>query len=177
MRRNFKTREQIDCRMSKKEILEYLFVTQAGRCRYCKRECVPTDGKILDEFNQPDNLFTLDHIYPQKSGGRLTINNVVGACRECNLNKGAMMMKKFVELELWKEENRKRLNWNDRRTKTSNLKKREAELKKFEKDSNEAFQDRSESYRYEFREELDFYFWFVTVFSQLREDLRKLIIL
>ena len=76
---------------------ERLYVEQAGRCFYCNVMCVPTDGKAIKAKDQPDNLFTIDHMVAQKKGGSSHYSNLVGACRLCNLKKGHSTLKAFKE--------------------------------------------------------------------------------
>lgn len=53
---------------------ESLFVTQKGICHYCK---LPTAFKD----------WTLDHIWPKSRGGTRHLDNIVGACKDCNNDK------------------------------------------------------------------------------------------
>jgi 5-methylcytosine-specific restriction endonuclease McrA len=46
-----------------------------GRCQYC-----------LEKF--PVSKLTFDHIFPKSRGGETTWENVVCACRACNMGKG-----------------------------------------------------------------------------------------
>lgn len=69
------------------------FVRQSGRCAYCARELGPppkTSEKV------PENSVTLDHIVPTCRGGADDLDNVVAACRRCNLLKGSMTAEEFV---------------------------------------------------------------------------------
>lgn len=67
-----------------------LFIEQAAKCFYCQRECIPTDGKEMTNEEQPDNLFTIDHIDPYSKNRRSgnSYSNYLGACRKCNIEKG-----------------------------------------------------------------------------------------
>ena len=67
---------------------ERLYVEQAGRCHWCNRMCVPSDGKVMDNDEQPPDLWTVDHLTPRSKGGSNSWSNLVGACRECNVKKG-----------------------------------------------------------------------------------------
>lgn len=67
---------------------ELIFVEQAGKCHYCGRQCQPTDGKIMEIEEQPDDLFTIDHITPVRLGGSSRRSNLIGSCKACNAKKG-----------------------------------------------------------------------------------------
>jgi len=51
-------------------------------CAYCKR--------TLDEYS-----FTLDHLFPKSRGGKLSNNNKVPSCGDCNKMKGDMSIIEF----------------------------------------------------------------------------------
>jgi uncharacterized protein (TIGR02646 family) len=55
-------------------IKDRLYVWQHGKCAYC--------GKKLDKCE-----LTVDHVFPRSRGGRLTLNNALLACVECNREK------------------------------------------------------------------------------------------
>lgn len=55
-----------------------LWVRQRGRCKYCR-------GALSKE------TMTLDHVVPRAKGGRLTLSNLVLACKPCNESKGDAM--------------------------------------------------------------------------------------
>jgi 5-methylcytosine-specific restriction endonuclease McrA len=65
-----------------------IYVEQAGKCFYCGCECIPTDNKKIRFEDQPDNLFTIDHIFPISAGGSNRYANLLGSCRKCNEEKG-----------------------------------------------------------------------------------------
>lgn len=56
---------------------------QGGRCGYCRCDMIPPKGDI-----QPDNAMTLEHILPQKYGGKDTLEHTIAACRLCNCERG-----------------------------------------------------------------------------------------
>lgn len=49
-----------------------------GRCCYCGVEL------------HPFRAFTVDHVVPRSRGGSDELDNLVGACRDCNAAKGSM---------------------------------------------------------------------------------------
>jgi 5-methylcytosine-specific restriction endonuclease McrA len=52
-------------------------------CHYCGRSI------SRNVFWDADNRATIDHVVPLSLGGRDAQTNLVGACRPCNLKKGA----------------------------------------------------------------------------------------
>jgi len=68
--------------------LAYLFHKQDGLCKYCKREMV-LGGRAGTEA-------TKDHVIPMAEGGGRIKNNIVAACRRCNLAKGDMPLGEFM---------------------------------------------------------------------------------
>lgn len=48
-------------------------------CRYCGRSA-------------PDVALHVDHVHPLSKGGKATLDNLVTACRECNLGKGSRLL-------------------------------------------------------------------------------------
>ena len=55
----------------------------AGRCYYCERPFHPDD-------------LSMDHKHPIARGGRSTKGNVVPCCKECNTEKGYMMLSEWI---------------------------------------------------------------------------------
>jgi len=53
---------------------------QFGMCFYCGG-----DIRLAD--------FTVDHVIPLSKGGKDTWSNIVGACEECNVEKGNKLIK------------------------------------------------------------------------------------
>ena len=51
------------------------------RCRYCGRSA--DSGAVLH----------VDHVHPKAKGGEWSMNNLITACRECNLGKGDRILK------------------------------------------------------------------------------------
>jgi hypothetical protein len=61
--------------------LRFLVLQRDGfRCRYCGRG--PEDGTVLH----------VDHVVPKAQGGRDDMDNLVTACRECNLGKSDVLL-------------------------------------------------------------------------------------
>lgn len=79
----------------KQRLSQLIYVEQAGRCHYCNRMCVPSDGKRMTNEEQPPDLWTLDHIDPKLFKGEMTRSNTIGACRACNLLRGHRRKHKF----------------------------------------------------------------------------------
>lgn len=57
-----------------------IFTRDHYRCQYCKQQ-------------KPKNQLSLDHVIPLSRGGKTTWNNVVTACRDCNIRKGGRLLK------------------------------------------------------------------------------------
>lgn len=66
-----------------------IFAHDNFRCQYCGRS--PKDGAVL----------TVDHIYPQRSGGKSDRFNLITACRKCNSQKNNKLLPKDLILESW----------------------------------------------------------------------------
>jgi 5-methylcytosine-specific restriction endonuclease McrA len=56
---------------------DQVYARDGSRCRYC--------GDVAGPFH-------IDHIQPLRHGGSNLISNLVVACRECNLSKGAKLI-------------------------------------------------------------------------------------
>ena len=52
------------------------------KCQYCN-------------WTGPIHLLTLDHLVPSSKGGQTNWSNIVTACKNCNLNKGARSLAEF----------------------------------------------------------------------------------
>jgi hypothetical protein len=52
-------------------------------CAYCKKK--------LDEYDR-----TVDHLFPKSRGGKLSNDNKVPSCGECNKLKGSMSIIEFI---------------------------------------------------------------------------------
>ncbi len=74
----------------KKEI----WMEQRGRCFYCGCACVQSNGVEMKMADQPDNLWTMDHMDPISRGGQSVRGNLLGCCKRCNWDKGN---DKFIE--------------------------------------------------------------------------------
>jgi 5-methylcytosine-specific restriction endonuclease McrA len=77
-----------------------IWIDQDGKCFYCHRKCQMSDGRPLTNAEQPDDLFTMDHIVPLSEGGQSVLNNLIGACKACNWEKGNDGFKDFVERKI-----------------------------------------------------------------------------
>lgn len=73
------------------------FIKQGGKCCYCKCKCVfilnsAEANKIHNSKGRPDNLATLEHIYPKTDIRRWVNHNgaqtVKMACVKCNSERG-----------------------------------------------------------------------------------------
>lgn len=69
-----------------------------GKCFYCGCD-LPADTEFFDEYG---NLFSsvrnwhVDHILPLSKGGNHKIDNLVPACRTCNLSKYTKTADEFI---------------------------------------------------------------------------------
>lgn len=55
-------------------------------CAYCKTSTV--EWQHAEGVPQPDNLATLDHVVRVEDGGTNDLDNLVIACRRCNVTRG-----------------------------------------------------------------------------------------
>lgn len=55
----------------------------SGKCYYCERRFPPKE-------------LSMDHKQPIVRGGRTTKNNVVACCKECNTEKGYMLLGEWI---------------------------------------------------------------------------------
>ncbi len=51
------------------------------RCRYCGKSAQDKDARLV-----------VDHILPKDAGGKDELSNLITACEECNLGKGALLL-------------------------------------------------------------------------------------
>lgn len=65
----------------------YVYKRERAHCFHCGK---PVHFKTC-ERNGCDDCFRADHYVPHVLGGPTTLNNVVCACRWCNLDKGDLM--------------------------------------------------------------------------------------
>jgi 5-methylcytosine-specific restriction endonuclease McrA len=70
-----------------------LYNKQNGKCFYCGKKCTLSDKKL----NQKD-FFTLDHVIPKARNGIDLMENLVGACFECNNKKGCKDVNEFYNV-------------------------------------------------------------------------------
>ena len=61
-----------------------VFKRDAFRCQYCGQ-------------TPPAAILQVDHIHPRSKGGKNDINNLITACADCNLGKGARSLKEIPE--------------------------------------------------------------------------------
>lgn len=69
----------------KVRIRTLLFRKQRGACYYCGEPMLL--AKVPEGVRQPPRLATIDHIIPKSKGGAFA-ENCVGACAECNSERG-----------------------------------------------------------------------------------------
>jgi hypothetical protein len=62
---------------------DFLFQEQRGFCKYCAR-------KMTMDVEDPLLVCTIDHITPRAEGGHTLVENIVGACRQCNNSRGVI---------------------------------------------------------------------------------------
>ncbi len=65
-------------------VKQQLLLLQKNRCAYCRKKLSVRRG-------------TLDHLTPKSRGGRSTKENLVVACRTCNIAKGNLLLSEWVE--------------------------------------------------------------------------------
>lgn len=76
----------------KKRAIKKRIETNGTRCHYCGCELNFTDPAS-------PQYRTLDHKHPLSKGGKNRYYNVVLACHACNIAKGNMVYREFVELK------------------------------------------------------------------------------
>lgn len=84
-----------------------LWEEQEGRCFYCRCECVRSGRKEIPLLEQPDNLFTVDHMTPFARGGRTEPGNLIGSCKKCNWEKGDDSFADFVAKKIGERDRKK----------------------------------------------------------------------
>jgi hypothetical protein len=72
------------------EIRKSVTLKSEGKCYWCKKKALkaeisPRGIPIL--FDENGDVFHIDHITPVKDGGEEIIDNLVIACKNCNLSK------------------------------------------------------------------------------------------
>lgn len=74
--------------MSTRYVRQQLYNDQFGFCAYCfnKMTMAPNRG----------NTCTREHVLPRSSGGSNAFSNLVGACADCNNEKGSKPLWKFL---------------------------------------------------------------------------------
>lgn len=71
---------------SRRNSLRHNLYSKNKECHYCKQEMLPpTMGKICK-----DRDATIDHKIPMTRGGKNEVSNRVGACYDCNTDKGKL---------------------------------------------------------------------------------------
>lgn len=55
------------------------------------------DGKACVYCGCSDGPFHLDHVFPVSAGGQNDLDNLVVACRPCNLSKGAKTLEEWMQ--------------------------------------------------------------------------------
>lgn len=65
-----------------KTLRQYLFLRHKGKCFYC---------------GTPTQNYEVEHIVPKSKGGVDSINNLVLACRSCNVSKGTASIQDFLK--------------------------------------------------------------------------------
>lgn len=74
-----------------------IFNKQKGLCHWCNKPMLLLFGEEANQCQSP-RRFTADHIYPRGDSRRQTIGGRVGACYECNHNRGSMNYHEFSKL-------------------------------------------------------------------------------
>lgn len=65
-----------------------IYDREDGRCFYCDREVQPFHyGSYDPSFPYRPDAASMDHIIPQSEGGETYLDNLVLACRECNMER------------------------------------------------------------------------------------------
>lgn len=81
---------RVRAKASSKEIKSFsrsmVFVRDNFTCVYC-------DAKLNDSKS-----LTIDHVHSKSSGGKLSYDNTVTACKPCNIKKGSMTLSEFEKI-------------------------------------------------------------------------------
>jgi len=83
MARTTADRHNRTLKMARCELRRDLYRAQIGRCRYCDRPM-----KLARRLKGDPRECTIDHVVPLSRGGTFDLDNLVAACRECNIEKG-----------------------------------------------------------------------------------------
>jgi 5-methylcytosine-specific restriction endonuclease McrA len=78
-------------REARARLFEAVWARDGGACSYCG---VPVRRLAKGLHGAPD-LATLDHVQPRSQGGRLSLDNLVLACRACNNARGTQDAERF----------------------------------------------------------------------------------
>lgn len=71
------------------------------RCVYCGRDViVTTDPEIVSRFKTRP-IASIDHIIPRCEGGTNEEDNLVTACRRCNLERGTMDAFEYLAIRFY----------------------------------------------------------------------------
>lgn len=70
-------------------VREMVWQKSQGRCAYCKNRMIREHGFKAS--------FTIDHVLAVSRGGGNEIDNLVGACRNCNIKKNAKDLQRFLQ--------------------------------------------------------------------------------
>lgn len=74
--------------MGKRLVRKRLFRDQGGFCVYCFNQMSMQVGR--------HDTCTREHVLPRSSGGSNAFSNLVGACADCNNEKGSKPLWKFL---------------------------------------------------------------------------------
>lgn len=76
--------------------INQLCEAQNWRCCYCGIRMV------MGERRKDGDSPTVEHVVPRVSGGDDNWDNLVAACRLCNVSRGAMKSEKFLQFVKWR---------------------------------------------------------------------------
>lgn len=68
---------------------DFLFQDQRGFCKYCARQ-------MTMDIEDEHLVCTIDHVKPRAEGGHTLVENIVGACRQCNNGRGVIPYEIFA---------------------------------------------------------------------------------
>jgi 5-methylcytosine-specific restriction endonuclease McrA len=88
-------RKRRRCERSRKRARRVPLHRRSARTAFGVRPCSACDEPMIRMPNERRSL-TLDHVIPSSRGGSNHLSNLVGACAECNQDKGSLTGEEYA---------------------------------------------------------------------------------